>query len=141
MTPPDRKRVLRLARLEKVRDVARQEALRASAEAEGTLARLQALSTRTDSLFDSYAQRSDSASGADLARLAAFRDGLRGVAATATADALRAQALADERQTGLAEAERRRQAVTDRLESARRDADRTPLLPAAARRGGTWHGS
>lgn len=114
MPPPDRKRLARLQRLEKVRAIARQTALAAAAEAEGTLAQLLALAERTGRMAEDYAARQDTADGAALRQLASFRGGLDSVSTGTRADAERARLVADRRMTELGEAERRRQAVEDR---------------------------
>lgn len=111
---PEARRLHRLQRLEKVRAIARQSAARASAEAESTLAQLEALSLRTGSLVADYAARGDAADGGELRHLATFRAGLGQVSAATRADTERARGHADLRQQALAEAERLRQAAEDR---------------------------
>jgi len=108
------KKLARLHRLERVRAIAKQEAATEAARAEGTLAQLQALASRTDALAADYATRSDARDGADLARLVKFSGGLQGVRDRTLADATRAQRVADLRQAELAQAERSRAAVEDR---------------------------
>lgn len=110
----DPKRLVRLQRLEKVRAIAKQAAASAAAEAEGTLAQLEALATRTGRMADDYAGRSDAADGMSLRQLGRFADGLRGISTSTSADAARAKQIADARQIELAMAERRRAAVEER---------------------------
>jgi len=114
MRPPDRKRLARLQRLEVVRALAKQTALAAAAEAEGTLAQLVALADRTGQLANDYAARRDLADGAALTQIARFREGLDTVTAMTRSDAERARIVADGRMRELGEAERRRQAAEDR---------------------------
>lgn len=117
MPPPERRRLARLQRLEKVRAIARQGAALAAAEAEGTLSQLLALAERTVRMAEDYAVRRDAPDGAALSQLARFRQGLDGVSAGTRGDAERARALADRLMTELADAERRRQAAQDRAEA------------------------
>ena len=117
MPPPDRKRLVRLQRLEKVRAIARQQAAAEAAQAEGTLAQLLALAERTGQLAQDYAGRTDAADGAALARLSLFRSGLDGVRRGTGADAERARGQADIKLRARSEAERRRQAVQERAEA------------------------
>lgn len=114
MQPPDRKRLARFQRLEKVRAIAKQTAATAAAEAEGTLAQLLALAERTGRLANDYAVRHDIGDGAALRQLTSFRAGLDGVARGTEADAERARTHADLKLLLLSEAERRRQTVADR---------------------------
>lgn len=110
----ERAKLKRLQRLEKVRAIAKQSAVTEAARAENTYAQLSALAERTGNLAADYAARTDVVDGADLAMLRRFASGLQGIRATTQADAERAQAIADRRQTELASAERRRAAVEDR---------------------------
>jgi hypothetical protein len=129
--PPDAKRLMRLHRLERVRAIAKQAAATAAAEAEGTLAQLQALAARTGSLADDYAGRNDARDGMSLRQLGSFAGGLRGISQSTQADALRAKSIADSRQQELAAAERRRAAVEERAILEARDIAarrQTPVL-------------
>jgi hypothetical protein len=114
VTKADPKRLVRLQRLEKVRAIAKQAAVTAAAEAEGTLAQLEALAVRTGRMADDYAARSDAADGMSLRQIGSFADGLRGISKSTFADADRARTIADARQIELAMAERRRAAVEER---------------------------
>ena len=111
---PELRRLARLQRLEKIRAHAKQAAAREAAEAESTLAQLDALASRTGRLLADYSTRSDAMDGAQLRAVAAFRTGLSGVSDAACADAQQARSLADEKHAALAFAERRRQVVEDR---------------------------
>lgn len=111
---PDRKRLARLQRLEKVRAMAKQTAATEAAQAEGTLAQLLALANRTGQLVDDYAARRDMTDGNALRQMVNFREGLAGVSRSTLADAERARGIADAKLVQLSEAERRRQAVEDR---------------------------
>ncbi|HEX7751773.1 MAG TPA: hypothetical protein VF440_05180 [Novosphingobium sp.] len=110
----DPKRLLRLQRLEKVRAIAKQAAANAAAEAEGTLAQLEALAARTGSMAEGYAGRLDARDGLTLREIGRFADGLRGISTSTLADAARARTIADARQIELAKAERRRATVEER---------------------------
>ncbi|WP_174549164.1 hypothetical protein [Novosphingobium rosa] len=110
----ERAKLARLQRLEKLRAIAKQNAVTEAARAETTLSQLTTLVERTQSLTQEYAARRDMADGGDLARMQRFIMGLQGIAATTTADRQRAHALADRRQAELVAAERRRAAVEDR---------------------------
>lgn len=114
MQRPEAQRLLRLQRLEKVRAIAKQTAAREAAEAESTLAQLEALAARTGQMEADYAARSDHQDGGALRLLSGFRAGLAGVSAATRADAGKARRFADGKLTRLAEAERQRQAVEDR---------------------------
>ena len=114
MPPPDRKRLVRLQRLEKVRAVARRQAAVEAATAEGTLAQLLALAERTGRMAQDYASRRDAPDGHALSQLSRFRAGLEGVSHDTRGDAEKARRQADLRLRELAEAERRRQAAEDR---------------------------
>ncbi len=107
-------RLLRLQRLERLRAIARQEAALESAQAESTLAQLEALAERTRDLAGTYAGRTHARDGAALQQLTRFAGGLHGISTSTAGDAARAREQADARRTLLAEAERRRAAVEDR---------------------------
>ena len=111
---PDRRRLVRLQRLEKVRAIAKQTAAAESAQAEGTLAQLQTLADRTGALVADYAARRDMTDGNALRLMVSVREGLAGVSRSTLADAERARGIADTKLRQLSEAERRRQAVEDR---------------------------
>ncbi len=132
----ERQKLARLQRLERVRAIARQNAASEAAKAETTLAQLQALAARSGNLAAEYNARRDAPDGAELRRLVLFADGLHTVSRNTSADAARAQAVADQRQSELASAERRRVAVEDRaLATSRALATRAqpPILGARRR--------
>jgi len=112
----DHKRLMRLQRLERVRAIAKQTAATAAAEAEGTLAQLETLASRTGQLAADYAGRSDATDGLSLHQFGRFVAGLKGITDSTLADAARARVIADSRQTELAAAERRRAAVEERAQ-------------------------
>jgi cell division septum initiation protein DivIVA len=132
--PPDAKRLMRLHRLERVRAIAKQTAATAAAEAEGTLAQLQALAARTGSLADDYAGRNDARDGMTLQQIGRFAGGLRGISENTQADALRAKTIADSRQQELAAAERRRAAVEERAIQEAKDITARRKTPVLGRR-------
>ena len=112
---PETARLNRLTRLERVRALAKQDALRATAEAEGHLAQLNALAERTARIAADYRARSDCHSGAELKRLNGFIDGIAAIGTATASDAIAARTLADQRQQDLARAERSRAAVAERV--------------------------
>ncbi len=130
----DQRRMARLKRLEKLRALAKDQAAQAAAEAEQTLARLGTLSTRTCALAASYAGRQDLSDGLALAQVQCFVAGLAGIDAATAADLARAASQADARQRDLAEAERRRSVVEDRLSAEVRAAARKALPQSFAAR-------
>lgn len=131
---PELRRLARLQRLEKIRGHAKQAAAREAAEAESTLAQLDALASRTGRLLADYSARVDAADGAHLRMIAAFRAGLGGVSDSASADALQARGLADEKHAALALAERRRQVVEDRAVGEAAAIARTAIAPTLGAR-------
>lgn len=131
---PERRRIERLRRLEKVRAIARQSAATEAAQAEGTLAQLQALAGRTAALAQDYAARAHVRDGHDLAALARFTGQLEGVRAATHADARAAELRADAAQRSLAQAERRRAAVEARADSAARALEARSAHAAAGAR-------
>lgn len=112
---PEASRLRRLTRLERVRALSRQDALRAAAEAEGHLAQLSALAERTARIAEGYRNRRDCQTGADLQQLAGFVAGIGAIGTATTRDAAAARSQADERQQDLARAERSRAAVAERV--------------------------
>ncbi|MDE2595623.1 MAG: hypothetical protein KGL44_01965 [Sphingomonadales bacterium] len=117
----ERKRLVRLQRLEKVRAVAKQAAASEAARAESTLAQLEALAERTGRLVADYSGRIDAADGLALMQQGRFAGGLQGIRAGTLADAGRARTVADARQAELAMAERSRAAVEERAAREVRD--------------------
>lgn len=136
---PERARLKRLQRLERVRAIARQTAAAQSAEAEGTLAQLRALAERTQDMAQAYRRRTGPGSGHDMRQVADFVAGLSAIETATRGDAERARALADHRQLELAAAERRRAAAEERArDQAQRVAKaRQPQILGGRRRVGT----
>lgn len=132
----DRKRLARLHRLERVRAMAKQTAATAAAEAEGTLAQLEALAARTGNMAADYAGRSDAVDGAGLIQIGKFAAGLKGITDSTLADAARARTIADSRQLELAAAERRRAAVEERAIREARDIAARKQAPVLGSRKG-----
>ncbi len=131
--PPEAARLRRLLRLEKVRAIAKQTAAAEAAEAEGTLAQLEALIVRTGELASGYRAGPALPDGLALRHLGTVVDGLERVAAATRGDAERARQLADRKQQELARAERSRAAVEDRAQASRRalaQARQQPVLGA-----------
>jgi hypothetical protein len=117
---PEALRLRRLQRLERVRAIAKHEALRAAASAEGSLAQLLGLARRTAAMTEDYRARTGMSDALALAQHHAFVSGLTGIHAATRGDAVQAQALADRMQEELATAERRRAAVEDRARAEQR---------------------
>ncbi len=113
--PPEAARLKRLHRLERIRALAKQDALRAAAEAEGHLTQLNALAERTARIAADYRARRDCQTGAELARLGGFVAGIAAIGTATVRDAVAARDLADQRQQDLARAERSRAAAEDRF--------------------------
>jgi hypothetical protein len=119
----ERRGLLRLQRLERVRSIERQTAAAESARAESTLAQLLAVAERTQTLATDYAAQG-ATDGASLRRLTDFAGGLHSIAARTSGDADTALGIADNKRTQLAVAERRRAAVEGRVERQARRVDR-----------------
>ncbi len=130
----DRARLLRLQRLERLRAYARQAAALESAQAESTLAQLEALAMRTRQLAANYTQRSEARDGAALQQLTRFASGLQGISASTSGDAMQARRLADTKLAALAAAERRRAAAQDRADDQARSLARPGEEPAGSSR-------
>ena len=131
----EQRRLRRLQRLEKVRAIAKQAAAQEAALAEGTLAQLQALATRTQSMADDYQTRMGPSDGQTLRQHALFVSGLSGISAVTSRDAAQAQGVADRKLDELALAERRRAAVEERAVAGTRAlAQRNTANPLGARR-------
>jgi hypothetical protein len=103
----------RLKRLEKLRAIARHNALAEAGRAEARLASLEGLGQRTATLVAQYAARTDSECGADLMRLRVYLGELQRVVVANGIDVTRARAEADARASEAANAERRRAAVEE----------------------------
>lgn len=113
-------RVRRLVRLEKVRALAKQTAVREAAQAEGTLTQLEALAARTGAMAYEYRDRTGNSDGLELRQRGSFVTGLGGITAATLGDAVQARAVADHKQQELAQAERRRAAAEDRAKAGTR---------------------
>lgn len=119
MSTADRIKLKRLRRLERLRGIARQTALAEAAKAESALAQVANLEARTTALIEAYRLRRDARDGAELAQTQHFVAGLTRIADSTAQDLVRARETADARAAEAAEAERRRAAVDDRIETAR----------------------
>lgn len=111
----ERRRLMRLQRLERLRSIAWQTAAVESAQAEGTLAQLLALAERTRTLATDYVARRGGMDGAALRRLTDFAGGLHAIAVRTLGDADTARGIADDKLAALATAERRRAAMEERV--------------------------
>jgi len=148
----------RLRRLERLRDIGHRQAMVAAGQAEATLAQLEQLAVRTQDLVASYAARTDANDGASLAQIGAFRAGLEQIARSTAGDIATARRIADARAADVAAAERKRSAVSSRIETEAQALARfmaaaaTPLGAARSRAettsgttpadtSGNWHGS
>lgn len=130
---PEARRLRRLLRLETVRAIAKQAAAAEAAEAEGTLAQLEGLVTRTSQLAAGYRPGPALPDGLALRHLGAFVGGLDRVATATRGDAERARQIADRKQQDLARTERSRAAVEDRAAATRKaleQARQQPVLGA-----------
>jgi hypothetical protein len=125
----EKARLKRLLRLEKLRAIAKQTLAAEAAQAEGTLAQLEALAARTSSLAAEYGARSEARDGAALQQLGRFSLGLQGISANTAGDAVRARAIADSKMAELAAAERRRAAVEDRADKTARGIANRSVAP------------
>lgn len=136
---PEQARLRRLQRLERVRAIAKHEALRAAASAEGSLVQLLGLARRTQAMAEDYRARTSMADGLALAQDHAFRSGLTAIQSATSGDAAQAQTLADLRQEELVLAERRRAAAQDRARAEQRQLAqrRLPQVLGARRAVGT----
>jgi hypothetical protein len=120
-----------LRRVALLREVEHRATARAAAEAETARGEIAALAERTLRLAQDYAVAGGASDGGTLVARARFAGTLRTIHATAQADHQRAGTLADTRMAALAEAERRRDAVHERVEHERRAerrAGREPIL-------------
>ncbi|MBO9722966.1 MAG: hypothetical protein J7530_01185 [Novosphingobium sp.] len=126
----ERRRLLRLRRLEKIRALAKQTAAIEAAQAESTLSRLHELANRTRQMANDYGHRREMTDGAALHQVGRFVSGLQTISQSTQGDALRARSIADAKQQLLAEAERRRAAVEDRAALQERAIARRDRVPA-----------
>ena len=132
----ERARLKRLHRLERVRAIAKQTLAAEAAQAEGTLAQLETLASRTQRLALDYSGRQDLGDGLELRQLGQFTAGLQGISAATRSDADQARCAADRKHQELAVAERARAAVEDRAnKQARSIASRSTPAAIGSRRG------
>ncbi len=134
----ERARLARLNRLERVRDIAKQTAAAEAAQAEGTLAQLEALAERTRLLAEEYAARVEVRDGGALRQIDNFARGLRGISVNTANDAAAARRIADIKMQALSQAERRRAVVEERAERQARviaKGGETPVLGARRKTG------
>ena len=127
----ERDKLKRLHRLERVRAIAKQTAAAEAAQAEGTLAQLEALAERTRRMAAEYAGRTGTQDGASLRQLTNFARGLEGIARSTSNDAASARRIADVKMQALSQAERQRAAVEERAERQARiiaKGSETPVL-------------
>ncbi|MBV1916962.1 MAG: hypothetical protein KUG65_02710 [Sphingomonadaceae bacterium] len=136
---PERARLVRMHRLERIRAIAKQAAAREAAEAETTLGQLEALTRRTSSLAADYAGRTEARDGADLQQLSRFTGGLQAILESSSNDTARARDMANAKMTELHLAERRRAAVEDRAQEQSRAIEKreNPVEIGPYRRFGT----
>ena len=139
----ERKRLARLRKLERLREMARQSALAEAAIAESALSQIASLADRSRRIADDYSRRNDAASAHQLGQTLRFAAGMQHVIRSADAEAANARGTADRAARDVAEAERRRAAVQDRADRAASDLTRreyAATLSLSARKG-NWHGS
>ena len=129
----ERARLARLNRLERVRAIAKQSAAAEAAQAESTLAQLEALAERTRQMAAEYAARVGVLDGAAMRQLNSFAKGLEGISSNTANDAANARRIADFKMQELSQAERRRAVVEERAERQARviaKGSETPVLSA-----------
>lgn len=110
---PVNRRVVRLLRIERIREIAKQTSLTALAEAERNLTQMQSLSHRIHRLSSTYSGRSDAVDGYMLGQQNRFSSAIVQISRDASNNALNARALADQKLRALEESERRRSAAED----------------------------
>lgn len=131
----DERRLSRLRRLERLRAIAKRQVAAETAQAEGVLAQLRALTERTRRLADDYVGRDDALDGYMLTQSTRFAAGLCQIVNSTGKEASNAQERADRKMAELAAAERRRAAVEQRLDLELRNiARRTEIRPGAGRK-------
>lgn len=135
----EEQRIRRLRRLERVRAIAKRTLAAETAQAEGTLSQLQALSERTRQLAEDYGGRDDAGDGYSLRQSAGFVSGLYQIAASTGADVSTARQHADRKLAELAMAERRRAAVEERARIEERALLKRAQEPVSGGRKKVWH--
>lgn len=116
------RRLARLSRLERIREVERRRAAGQVADTGNAHDRLHALAERSRALFDSYGARDNLPDGAQLSAIFAFRRELDGLQQRTWNDAERARMRAEQARFALSTAQHRRDLVSQKLDSARRAA-------------------
>ena len=114
----ERRKLARLRRLERLRDIAKQSAAAEVARAEAILNQQELLAERTRALAEGYANLAGARDGAELRLLGHFSGVLRTIQVSTEADVVCSRNSADRKQGELAQAERRRAVVADRAELA-----------------------
>ena len=139
----ERRRLARLRKLERLREMARQAALTDAANAEATLTQLSRLADRTRRIAIDYAGRDDATTAADLSVTLRFSAGMQHIIRSADAEAANARDTADRAARKVAEAELRRAAAQDRADRAHRALARREYAATLSLgpRKGNWHGS
>ncbi len=117
----ERRRLVRLGRIERLRGLAKQAAALQAAEAESTRRQLEGLAERARLLAHDYAARNEARDGAALRQTGHFAEGLQRIAQSTAGDAAQARQLADAKLAVLAAAERERAAVEDRIDAKARE--------------------
>lgn len=139
MKRAQQQRLGRLQRLERIRDVARLEALGKASEAERLFARHAELARRSEELAGAFAHRWEARSGGDLHDLRTFHAGLHTLSQTTSHGSQQAKKAADMEMVEAANAGRRHDRVTDQRKSAERNvlksklASELALIPGLAR--------
>src|ERR1700741_841245 len=103
----ERDRLKRLNRLERVRDIAKQTAAAEAAQAEGTLAQLEALAERTRRMAEEYAARIGAQDGHARRQANSSARVLGGFSTNTPNAAANARRIADFKMQALSQAERR----------------------------------
>ena len=120
----DPARLVRLKRLERMRNVARQRALENVSSAEMHYTRLKDLAQRSGAMAQGFAGRIDAHDAGALRDLRAFHAALSELSQTTAQDTASARRSADARQAELVRAERSRDLVTERLNSGLRNEEK-----------------
>ena len=135
----DERRLARLRRLERVRAAAKRQVAAETAQAEGVLAQLRALTERTRQLAADYVGRDDVPDGYMLTQSTRFAAGLCQIIHSTGREASTAQARADRKMAELAAAERSRAAGEQRADNEARAIARRAESPATVARKRIWH--
>lgn len=114
----DKSKINRLARLERVRMVARQEAATAAAHAENHFTRLSNLAARSAALVDEFSKRNRAGDASALRHLRDYHAALEELNHKAQKDSIAARSAADARQSEFAQADRSRDLAQERFAAA-----------------------